>query len=377
MKKRVLIFSLAYYPSFIGGAEIAIKEITDRISSDEIEFDMITIGKYSNSFEKIGNINVYRVGSLIGDNKRNSKISLISKLSFPFLAFLKANKLNKKNNYNLIWSMMASYAGFAGFLFKKLNKTIPFLLSIQEGDNFKRREGAFNYFFKLIFSNPDRVQVISNFLELWVRHMGARCPVDIIPNGVDIELFYNKNYEKKKTDDIVLITTSRLVVKNATGDTIDSLTYLPDKVKLKILGQGYQEKELKEKVSKLKLEKRVQFLGYVPHREMPKYLHDSDIFIRPALSEGFGNSFIEAMASGIPVIATPVGGIVDFLRDGETGIFCEVNNPKSIAQKVEKLIKDKESRDYIVNNALDMVKKKYDWNIIANDMKNKVFLRML
>jgi glycosyltransferase involved in cell wall biosynthesis len=94
------------------------------------------------------------------------------------------------------------------------------------------------------------------------------------------------------------------------------------------------------------------------------------------LSEGFGNSYIEAMAAGIPVIATPVGGIVDFLKDGETGLFCEVQNPRSIAQKVEKLIKDKESRDYIVRNAEQMVKEKYDWGKISGEMR-KVFFRLL
>ena len=127
----------------------------------------------------------------------------------------------------------------------------------------------------------------------------------------------------------------------------------------------------------MKFEDRVKFLGYIPHNEMPQYLHVSDIFIRPSLSEGMGNSFIEAMASGIPVIATPVGGIIDFLRDGETGLFCEVQNPKSIAQKGEKLIKDRESRDYIVKNAQKMVNEKYDWNIIAKDMKDNVFLKVL
>jgi glycosyltransferase involved in cell wall biosynthesis len=102
---------------------------------------------------------------------------------------------------------------------------------------------------------------------------------------------------------------------------------------------------------------------------MPKYLHISDIFIRPSLSEGLGNSFLEAMASGLPVIATPVGGIPDFLKDGETGLFCEVGNPKSIAQKVEKLIKDRESREYIVRQAREMIEKKYRWEIVASKMK--------
>jgi glycosyltransferase involved in cell wall biosynthesis len=102
---------------------------------------------------------------------------------------------------------------------------------------------------------------------------------------------------------------------------------------------------------------------------MVQYLQASDIFIRPSLSEGFGNSFIEAMASGIPVIATPVGGIVDFLTDGETGLFCEVKNPRSIAQKVEKLIKDRESREYIVKNAKKMVEEDYAWTNIVGEMK--------
>jgi glycosyltransferase involved in cell wall biosynthesis len=102
---------------------------------------------------------------------------------------------------------------------------------------------------------------------------------------------------------------------------------------------------------------------------MPQYLHISNIFIRPSRSEGLGNSFLEAMAAGIPVIATPVGGIPDFLKDGETGLFCEVDNPRSIAQKVEKLLKDKESREYIVKNARKMVEEKYQWEAIAERMK--------
>jgi glycosyltransferase involved in cell wall biosynthesis len=370
--KKILIFSLAYYPMNIGGAEVSIKEITDRISKDEIEFDMITLKGKASAFEKVGNINVHRIGS--------------SKYLYPFLAYYKAIQLYKKNKYDMTWSMMASYGGFSGFLFKKKFPKIPFILSLQEGDNFEKREGIFGSLFRKIFRTADFIQVISKFLEDWAIHMGAKCPITIIPNAVDFDLF-SKNIESeennlktklnKKPDDIFLITTSRLVPKNAVRDIIYSLQYLSENIKLLILGDGYLEKELKDLTFELKLENRVNFLGFIHHKEMPKYLHISDIFIRPSLSEGFGNSYIEAMAARIPVIATPVGGIVDFLKDGETGLFCEVENPRSIAQKVEKLIKDKESRDYIIKNAEEMVKDKYEWNMIGNDMKNKVFLRSL
>lgn len=368
--RRILIFSLVYYPRFVGGAEVALKEITDRIPSSEIEFDMITLnGGKEPAFEKVGNISVYRIFK---------KVGTIQKFLYPFAAFLKAVKLHKTNKYDLVWSMMASYAGYAGFLFKKKNKSVPFVLSIQEGDNFGRRKGL-KFLFKSIFKNADRIQVISKFLGDWSRKMGAKCPITVVPNAVDFIFFSQRKPEEelaalknrlgKNAGDVFLISTSRLVPKNAFGDVINALQYLPINVKFLILGQGYLEKILKDRVAKLHLNDRVKFLGFVSHAEMPQYLHISDIFVRPSLTEGFGNSYIEAMAARIPVIATPVGGIVDFLKDGETGLICEVRNPKSIAQKIEKYIKDKESRDYIVNNAEKMVRENYDWKKIAGEMK--------
>jgi glycosyltransferase involved in cell wall biosynthesis len=270
---------------------------------------------------------------------------------------------------------MSSYAGLAGYLFKRFNSKIKFILTLQEGEFNKIR--FIKPIVKRIIRSSDIIQVISNFLGDWAREMGFKKEIIVIPNAVDLQLFSNNNYSRDKSEDVNLITTSRLVRKNAIGDIIDSLIYLPQNVKLLIIGIGDLENSLKKKVKILNLADRVKFLGYISHNDLPKYLQASDIFIRPSLSEGFGNSFIEAMATKIPVIATSVGGIVDFLKDGDTGLFCEIKNPKSIAQKVEKLLKDKESRDYIVRNAYEMVKNKYDWNIIANDMKNKVFLKMI
>lgn len=383
--RRVLIFSLVYYPRFIGGAEVAVKEITDRIQPDNITFDMVTLRKTAPAFERVGNVNVYRVGlPWRGPKTQSSKIFPLSKILFPFLAFLKAVRLHRKNHYDIIWPIMASYAGFAGLLFKKIYPDVPMVLTIQEGDNFERREGFFSPFFRSIFRAADRIQAISAFLAEWSKAKGATCPIQIVPNGVDLDLFGEelsigeaselKRKLDKKENDTFLITTSRLVLKNGVADIIDSLKYLPISVKLLILGTGPLELELKARATAAKVADRVQFLGFIPHKEMPQYLHISDIFARPSLSEGLGNSFLEAMAAGLPVIATPVGGIPDFLIDGETGLFCEVNNPESIAQKVEKLIKDKESREYITKNAVDLVRRKYSWEMVAGEMEG-IFLK--
>ena len=184
----------------------------------------------------------------------------------------------------------------------------------------------------------------------------------------------------KNLGEIFLITTSRLVVKNAVSDIIDALQFLPSNIKLLILGQGYEEAMLKKKTIDLKLEERVQFLGFVPHVEMPQYLHVSDIFIRPSLSEGMGNSFVEAMAAGLPIIATQEGGIADFLFDPErnpnkapTGRAVNPRDPKGIARAVELYLNDKQKTEEIINNGRSLVFEKYEWNKIAHDMKEKVF----
>ncbi|MBX4206384.1 glycosyltransferase family 4 protein [Candidatus Parcubacteria bacterium] len=106
---------------------------------------------------------------------------------------------------------------------------------------------------------------------------------------------------------------------------------------------------------------------------MPQRLREADIFVRPSLSEGQGISFIEAMAAGLPVVATPVGGITDFLKDGGTGLFAKPGDPASIAEAVKRLIGDSALREKVRKNALELVREKYDWSLIAGEMRSKVF----
>lgn len=356
MANRVLIFSLAYYP-FEGGAEIAVKEITTRLP--DTEFDLVTL-RFDKSWakeERVGNVSVYRIDS--------------SKVFFPIKSFLFARKLHKNNPYDMVWAIMAAYAGFGALFFKMSFPQVPFVLTLQEGDPLdyiKKKVRFVAPLFKRIFTKADKVQAISNFLADYARAMGHQGEVSVIPNGVAVEKFQNPNTRSLNEKAVTLITTSRLVEKNAVGDIIESLKFLPETVSLKIIGSGPLVQELKLQVKSSKLEARVEFLGHIPYEEIPKHLHDADIFVRPSLSEGFGNSFIEAMAAGLPVIATPVGGIVDFLVDGETGLFVEPKSPQLIAFQVHKLLSDPVLHDKIIINAKRMVRERYEWNTVALKM---------
>ncbi|MBX4209102.1 glycosyltransferase family 4 protein [Candidatus Parcubacteria bacterium] len=382
--KKALIFSLVYYPRFIGGAEVAVKEITDRIDPEDIEFHMVTLraGASLPKKEKIGNVTIHRIGLA----REKGFLFALDKYLFPFFASMAAHRIHRTERFDFIWSIMANHAGFAALFFKLFNMHTPFLLTLQEGDPIgyiMKKTRLVSGIFRMIFTHADRIQAISKYLASFALSMGAKADPVVIPNGVDVDRFSRlvvgselelvKREIGKKQGDIFLVTSSRLVAKNAVGDIISALAYLPENVKLLVLGEGVLAEDLKQQAKSLKLDERTIFKGFIPHDDLPRYLQACDVFVRPSLSEGFGNSFIEAMAAGLPVIATPVGGIVDFLENKRTGLLCEVNSPRDIARKVEIYIRDKNLRDEIVDNAMHMVVDHYDWKIVARDMKEKAF----
>ncbi len=358
-RKRILIFSLAYFPH-VGGAEVAIKEITDR--SPDYEFELITLkfSKDEESIEKIGDILVRRVSR--GRRLRHF---------FPLAAAHLAARLHRSKPYDLVWAVMANQAGMAGASFKRRFPKVPFLLTLQEGDNLN----SFAYRLRLlgpkwwqVFKRANQIQTISHYLAGWGRQMGAKCPITVIPNGVDLSA-QGRPALGGKTNPII-ITTSRLVKKNGVDILIESLKFLPDSIRLQILGIGPEARNLKLQVRNLKLETRVKFLGQIEPTEIAEYLSRADVFARPSRSEGLGNSFLEAMAAGLPTIGTPVGGIPDFLKAGETGWLCRVDDPKDLAQKINFVLDptNKLEVERVVTQAQTLVRENYDWQAISQKM---------
>jgi len=399
--KRILIFSLAYVP-YVGGAELAIKEITDRIDSDEYTFDMITLrfDKKLPAVEKIGNVTVHRIGF----SARNVKVSdralpwqcKLAKIFFPFTSFFKARSLYRKNAYDMIWAMMANQAGFGALFFKYAHPDIPYFLELQDGNTLERVRARRPItiliwpLYRAIYRHADAIKAISNFIKDLAREVGFRGRIEVIPNGVDIAKFSVPLSEDdaielkmklgKKMGDVFLFTASRLVLSRGVEDVIRALPHLPSNVKFLVAGDGEDRTKLEMIAKESNVENRVIFAGHVGHSEIPNYLKVSDIFVRPSTIEGMGSAFVEAFAASIPVVATPVGGIPDFLFDPEhdpdiepTGLFCNVRDPESIARAVKRYMGDPVLIARIVKNARTLAEEKYDWNLVARDVKTRIF----
>lgn len=364
-RKKILIFSTAYLP-LVGGAEIAVKEITDRLG--DYDFDLIT-ARLDSKFPKkevVGRVNVYRIG--LGCSW--------DKFILMFVGHWLASKLHQDKKYDAIWAIMASYAGLSAVSFKKKYRHIPFLLTLQEGDNLKTIESKtkiLGSWWCNIFLLADSVQCISNYLAVWAKEIGvAPGKVTVIPNGVDTTLFFNQNLNLDHNFN--LVTTSRLVYKNGLDLIIKALPLLSEEVVLHIAGVGPEESNLKELARKLGVINRVVFHGLIPYEQLPQFLATGRIFIRPSRSEGLGNSFLEAMAVGLPIVAPLVGGIPDFLEDRQTGLVIEAENPIDIADKIKWLFDDdnKLQVNEIRLRALVKTKETFSWGVVASDM-NTIF----
>jgi glycosyltransferase involved in cell wall biosynthesis len=172
-----------------------------------------------------------------------------------------------------------------------------------------------------------------------------------------------------KPGEKVITSISRFVPKNGIKNLVKAFGFFSNSnihpLKLLLIGEGEQRTELENLVSYLKIKDKVIFTGQVNYQELPKYLKISDIFVRPSLSEGLGNSFIEAMAASVPIVGSKVGGIPDFLTDFKTGLFCNPKNPEDIAEKIRIILSDETLRKGMIDNAFQMVRERYDWSRIA------------
>ncbi len=380
-KNNIAVFSFAYEP-FVGGAEIAIKEIIRQVPVFNFTIFTAKFDQGSLAVDSRNNSEIRRLGR--GTNRRYG--ILFKKIGYIFRAWQAAENLHAQKRFDLIWAVMASYGGIAALLFKMNHLNVPMLLTLQEGDYERHlRFGKFGLvasFGKLMIGSADYIQVISGFLRDFSLMQGAQVPVEIVPNGVDIDLF-STSYrpDEIKTlreylgikDEYVAITTSRLVKKNGVDILIRAVAEFKERrpnIKCLVIGDGPERRKLELKAKSLKLEANVLFLGHISQNDLPLYFAISDMFVRPSRSEGLGSSFLEAMAAGTPIIGTPVGGIVDFLKDGETGYVADPENSKSVAYKMHEILDDPKKSARIIRSAQELVRRNYSWNTVGKMMRN-------
>ena len=188
--------------------------------------------------------------------------------------------------------------------------------------------------------------------------------IEVMYNGVDVDFF--KPLEKKENI-FTIVSTSRLISRKGISYLIDAFIDLNkkiDNVKLIIVGDGDLKSDLRDKVKENGINDKVEFWGKVEKKDIIKAYQKSDVFVLPSLNEGMSNSLLEAMACGLAVIATDVGGTKE-LVDESNGVIIEKKSSDDIFKALEKLQNDDELLKSMKNNS----RKKTElmsWNNMAD-----------
>ena len=142
-----------------------------------------------------------------------------------------------------------------------------------------------------------------------------------------------------------------------------------------VIGDGKERKTLEVIVKTLDLEHVVNFMGVIPNNEIPKYLVQGDVFVLPSLSEGFPNVVLEAMAAGLPIVSTNIGGLSEIIHNEENGYLVEPKNPEQLANKILKILKNPEIDHIMSLNNMEKVKE-YSWESVTESLEN-IYINIL
>jgi D-inositol-3-phosphate glycosyltransferase len=201
-----------------------------------------------------------------------------------------------------------------------------------------------------------------------------RSSIRIVPWGVDTDLFTPEGPVAKRNGRPRLLTSADLTQRQPLETLMRALAKVPG-VELLVVG-GPAEAELPKDDNYVKLAKfaatlgitdRVIFTGAVEYAAMPALLRSADLVISTCQYEPSGTTSLQAMACGTPVIAPPVGGHMDAVVDGTTGIIIPPDRPALLAQRIRQLLAHPMLIEAYGMAAVDRVRSRYSWDRIAGE----------
>ncbi len=171
----------------------------------------------------------------------------------------------------------------------------------------------------------------------------------------------------KKADPLEILFVGRFVERKGLDVLISAFDRVRKQLdaRLVIVGGGPLETELRKQVSMLGLDDIVEFAIKIPQDELDRRYNRASVFVLPAIydrygdTEGLGMVLIEALSKGTPVIGSRAGGIIDIVRDGETGLAVEPGDPEDLAEAIIKLLTNKELAEQLARKGADYVKEHF------------------
>ena len=311
----------------------------------------------------------------------NMKKSFLARLQLPFLVAAELFSLwmvAKKERPDIIHAHWILPQGFTAAIVSKL-LGIPFVVTAHAGDVFPLNKPLFRLLSRFSVSSAAAVTVNSRFTKAAVEKIAVSKAVQVIPMGVDLKLFSSPSAaavvrKKYSVKGKMLLFVGRLAEKKGVTYLITAMkSILQDfpGCKLIIVGDGPEKAALMQQSQQLGLSGSIIFTGSVPNSSLPSFYKAADVFILPSIvdskgdTEGLGVVLLEAMAAGVPVVASNVGGIPDILIRNRTGLLVEQKDPDALAAAVIRLVENRFLAVKLAVAAKEHVRKNYSWELVS------------
>ena len=366
VKLNLLMLNYEFPPIGGGAAHAHLSILKQYALNPDLKIDVLTSapkrGFYKNQFSE--NITIYRIGVNKKDLHHWRKTEVIEWLIKTRHYY---RQLLESNYYDLVHA----FFGFpTGWLCYWSVDELPYIISLR-GSDVPGQHARLQLDYKLlapvfrrIWENADAIVANSQGLKNRALKFLPSVVIEVIPNGVDLNLF--RPAENKPRDaKIKLLTVGRLSVTKRVEMLIDALRILRDtgfNAHLTIAGGGELQNRLKFLVTAAKLEGHVGITGRIEQENMPQIYQQNDIFVSATMQEGMSNAMLEAMACGLPIVTTPCEGIEELITDN--GIVVAQSSAQAIADAVKSIIEDEQLYNKMSTQARARAEQ-FNWKTVA------------
>ena len=318
----------------------------------------------------------YGAGILNNIRKNPVLVFQVPGLFFAEAAF--ASLVISKGKADILHAHWSVPQGMVGALCKRL-LGVKLVISVHGSDVFGFRHPTLSKINGKVISCADACTVNSRATQKLVAGASKRDNIKIIPMGVDLGLFQERKCrekfgERSTSHEQTILFVGRLIEFKGVEYLVRAIPKIRvsyPKAKVLVIGSGPEKARLVKLAEILNVQDSVVFKKEIPQEELPDYYCVADVVVLPSIhtrkgeTEGLGVVLLEAMACGVPVVGSNVGGIPDIIKHGETGLLAAEKDPEDLADKILKLVDDKRLRKRVIENGLKLVRENFSWDVIA------------
>ena len=242
-------------------------------------------------------------------------------------------------------------------------RSVPTVINYRGGEAEKFFSKSFKYV-KPTLKACSRIVVPSRFLEEVFNKRGVT--TQIIANIIDLDRFNSEdNVAKEFSPHLLVARNLELIYDNETAiRAFNEILATYPNAGLTIAGTGPELDNLQSLARQLGLLQKINFTGRVDTQQMPALYQSADIMLNPSRVDNMPNSILEALASGVPVVSTNVGGIPYMVEHESTALLVDAEDYMSMATAIRQILEDKQCQHKLVTSGLDLVKQ-FAWSEVS------------